>query len=171
MTMPPENNSAGPAPDEHIPIPDEHYAAIGKMADSWADLEFEIDQLIWKLLCTAQALGACVTSQLISVHPKLDALATKRNRLIHDKRMIWFTSREVVRFEISAKGGLKFEPVPETPEYLINFSREVYDQISKFHSIRDKIAADIAASPDKAGLRFPHITQTQAQKPILPIES
>ena len=28
--------------DEYIPIPDEHYIAIGKVADAWADLEFDI---------------------------------------------------------------------------------------------------------------------------------
>ena len=49
---------------ENIPIPDEHYCALGKVADAWADLEFDIDQLLWKLMRTEQALGACVTAQM-----------------------------------------------------------------------------------------------------------
>ena len=34
-------NSRFPGPDEYIPIPAEHYAALGEVADSCADLEFE----------------------------------------------------------------------------------------------------------------------------------
>src|SRR5260370_35378382 len=63
-----------PPDDQYIPIPDAHYAAMGKVADAWADLEFEVDRLIWHLLGTNQALGACVTSQMISIHPRLQAL-------------------------------------------------------------------------------------------------
>ena len=104
-----------PPPDQPIPIPDDHYAALGKVADAWADLEFELDQLIWQLLRTPQALGACVTSQLIGLGPRIRALRSlvhlwevsdpianklarfegdtaplveKRNRAIHDKRLI-----------------------------------------------------------------------------------
>ena len=77
MTMPPENNPAGPAPDEHIPIPDEHYAAIGKMADSWADLEFEIDQLrrgnYYALRRHSERASPRNSSP---VHPKLVALVS-----------------------------------------------------------------------------------------------
>jgi hypothetical protein len=51
-------NDRPPRPDEYIPIPDEHYAAVVRVADTWADLEFEIDTLIWDLLQTPQAFGA-----------------------------------------------------------------------------------------------------------------
>ena len=64
----------GPS-DEYIPIPDERYIALGKVADAWADLEFDIDQFIWKLMRTEQALGACVTAQMISSHPRFRALS------------------------------------------------------------------------------------------------
>jgi hypothetical protein len=156
---------------EHIPIPDEHYAAMGKVADSWADLEFEIDQLIWEFLQTAQALGACVTAQMISVHPRMNALialaklweisaahlddlgrfygkigplADKRNRLIHDKRFIELTKKQVVRFEVSAKSRLKFEPVPETIGSLTNFAREVTAMQLEFLLIKQSLGRAVS---------------------------
>src|SRR5208282_6527285 len=63
-----------PSPDEFIPIPDEHYIALGKVADAWADFEFEIDQMIWELMRTPQTFGACVTAQMISGRPRFRAL-------------------------------------------------------------------------------------------------
>jgi hypothetical protein len=68
------SNDDIPSPDGYIPIPDPHYIAIGKVADAWADLEFDIDQLLWRLMRTEQALGACVTAQMISTHPRFRAL-------------------------------------------------------------------------------------------------
>jgi hypothetical protein len=55
-------------------IPRSHLAAIGKVIDAWGDLEFEIDRVIWSLMGVQQPFGACVTSQLPSVYPKLSAL-------------------------------------------------------------------------------------------------
>ena len=93
-------------------------------------LKLEIDRLIWYLLQTNQALGACVTAQMISIHPRLTALGSlvrlwqvsqplldelasldgtarglseTRNQIIHDKRMIWWKTKEVVRFQVTAK--------------------------------------------------------------------
>jgi hypothetical protein len=182
---------------EHIPIPDEHYAAMGKVADSWADLEFEIDQLIWEFLQTAQALGACVTAQMISVHPRMNALialaklweisaahlddlgrfygkigplADKRNRLIHDKRFIELTKKQVVRFEVSAKSRSKFEPVPETIGSLTNFAREVTAMQLEFLLIKQRVLTELSASQDKPRAPLPSITRATDQKPIHPTD-
>ena len=48
--------------EQNSPLPEEHHAAVGKVAAAWADLEFEIDCLIWDLLQVSQVVGACVTS-------------------------------------------------------------------------------------------------------------
>jgi hypothetical protein len=192
-----QSDDGTPPPDQYIPIPDAHYAAMGKVADAWADLEFEIDSLIWELLQTPQALGACVTAQMVSVHPRMSALvslvtlwelnderttelkrfhgklgilADKRNRLIHDKRMIMWKTKGVVRFEISARNKLKFEPVPEDIDYLTNFAREVSGMQLSFIEIRNSVLTELQASRGKRRGPFPHITQTQAQKPAPPID-
>jgi|ERR1700689_2134183 len=121
-------------------LPAKYAEAIGRIADTWAHLEFQIDLGIWELANVEQQLGACITSQFNSVIPRLrafialcelrgakkksvDSLKTysgniggfidKRNRAVHDPRMIEQTTGEVVRLEIIAKPKITFEFLPE----------------------------------------------------------
>ena len=146
---------------ENIPIPDEHYCALGKVADAWADLEFDIDQLLWKLMRTEQALGACVTAQMISSHPRFRALyalvrlyavsdattkeigtfageitglQTRRNRIIHDKRLMWAATKQVVRFQVTADNKLEFGPQSESIQVLDEFTAQIMNARIKFDS-------------------------------------
>ena len=175
-----------PSPTEYIPIPDDHYAALGRVADAWADLEFEIDQLIWQLLQVPQALGACVTAQMISIHPRLralralvrlyeisepiqktlggfageaHALAEKRNRTIHDKRLMWAKSREVVRFQVTADTKLIFGPQAESIGALNEFTATIRSMMERFLRIRDEIENELRSSPDKRRAPLPHIAR------------
>ena len=68
----PENEKSPSSTESEIP--DSHYAAMGKVDDAWCGLELCIDYLIWELLGVDQIVGACVTSQFISVHPRLKTL-------------------------------------------------------------------------------------------------
>ena len=158
-----------PEKQEELDISDSHYAAVAKANDAWADLEFEIDRTIWRLLRTSQPLGACVTSQLISVFPKLDALralveylnfgdnvkkplksfhgkisklVSRRNRMIHDKRMIKYWSKEVVRFSVSAKSELQFAPQVETEDELLKFCDTILGHVDEFEIIKRQIYED-----------------------------
>lgn len=176
-----------PPDDQFIPIPDAHYAAMGKVADAWADLEFEVDRLIWHLLGTNQAFGACVTSQMISIHPRLQALralaelweisepvmdelgtfdgkavglAETRNRIIHDKRLIQWRTKEVVRFQVSAKRKLKFGAEPESIASLNEFRAKVQTLMESFDVISRKIRTEIDSSSDKQRKPLPHILRS-----------
>jgi hypothetical protein len=179
-------------PPEYIPIPDEHYIAIGKVADAWADLEFDIDQFLWKLMRIEQALGACVTAQMISTHPRFRALsalvrlyaiseetvkkigalsgeiaglATQRNRAIHDKRMLWTPTMEVVRFQVTADNKLEFGPQPESVDSLNKFKDKIMAVRIKFDQLKQQIEAEIDASPGKWKSPLPHITRWSGPKP------
>lgn len=55
------------------PIPEEHYALLGKVADAWARLEHLIDTFCIALVGCDQA-GFCLTAQVIGPGRKLDAL-------------------------------------------------------------------------------------------------
>jgi hypothetical protein len=176
-----------PPDDQFIPIPEAHYAAMGKVADAWADLEFEIDRLIWYLLGTNQAFGACVTAQMISIHPRLQALraltelweiskpiidelgtfdgkavglAETRNRLIHDKRLIQWKTKEVVRFQVSARRKLKFGVEPESIASLDAFREKVQNLMETFTVISHKIRIEIEASSEKQRKPLPHILRS-----------
>lgn len=158
-------------------IPDKHYAAIGKVVDTWADLEHEVDLAIWGALGEEQSLYACVTAQLISVLPKLDALASildrlgaqkktiklvtafhgsigglvkHRNRAIHDPRVIWYGNGDVARFEVSAKNGVRtFAPKVETIDELQDLRESIDDKLTEFKKIREEIAISLPASVDR----------------------
>ena len=178
----------GPPPDGmHIPIPDDHYAAVGRVSDAWADMEFEIDRLIWHLLQTNQALAACLTSQMISIHPRLQALralvslwelsepiltelarldgemsalAEKRNRSIHDKRLIRWKTKQVVRFQVSARRKLEFGPQPENISDLDAFKATIQKLTEKFVVLSQKIKAELLESAEKQRAPLPYIIRS-----------
>src|SRR4029077_17978459 len=112
---------------------------------------------------TEQALGACVTAQMISSHPRFRALAalaklydisdettkkigslsgevaglqTLRNRIVHDKRMMWHDTREVVRFQVTADNKLEFGPQAESLESLNKFREKIMAARIKFDELR-----------------------------------
>ena len=61
----------------YIPLPENHpfYAMIGKVASQWAHLEHILDCTIWELLGSIpQVEAACVTSQLMGVRPRCQAI-------------------------------------------------------------------------------------------------
>jgi hypothetical protein len=145
-----------------------HLAYVGLAVSSWADLEFEIDFTIWDLMDCPQALSACLTAQLVSPIPKLNALLSLvqlyqfgaelekqlsqfsgsvaglnelRNRIVHDKRIIDPKTQKVRRINIKAKAKLEFMEQPETVNDLAQFSQRALDARWKFIEIRDAIIA------------------------------
>lgn len=155
-------------------IPDEHVALMGRVAEAWSQFEFQIDQGIWRLLETRQQLSACVTSQFLSIHPRLrafialvmvrnaskctsDALNTfsgsisglveKRNRAIHDPRYRQKDSGEIHRLEITAKPKIQFGFIPESKEGLQETINKIYAKTEEFINLRDGALAEIDALP------------------------
>ena len=171
-------------------IPHAHYAAIGKVIDAWGDLEFEVDRVIWELMGVQQPFGACVTSQLISIHPKLRAvrallhlwgaddladqvgsfaggmheLTELRNRTVHDKRFILYPQNDVVRFEITAPRKLTFEAKIERRDDLNDIVRRIREKVQLFDDIRDKIRDVRSASPDILQQQFPRVIEKRDYK-------
>ena len=46
---------------------DPYVIAVGRIANIWAQLEFNINQAIWELCNVETGAGACVTSQIGSI--------------------------------------------------------------------------------------------------------
>lgn len=154
-------------------IPEPHFAAVGRMVDACAGLDLCIDYMIWELLGIDQLSGACVTAQMISIHPRMHALlalahlkgataslvelrkfytdmgglAEKRNRLVHDKRLVNYHTEEVAIFTISAKHSLKFGIVQETTKELDGFAQTMKSMTKRFEAIAEKIRHEISKSP------------------------
>ena len=163
---------AGP----HI-IPEDHIALVGRIIDAWAHLEFHIDRGIWHLANTQQQLAACITSQFMSIHPRMNAfialasirnaseesvaalksfygtisgLNTKRNRLVHDSRHRDKTTGAVGRFEFTAKPNVQFGFVPESKEELEETLRQVDAKIFEFIELRNSVLAELDVLPQES---------------------
>ena len=149
-----------------------HFEAIGRVVDACAGLDLSIDFTIWELLKVDQLDGACVTAQFISIHPRLKALialaringattsadelasfygeagglADRRNRLIHDKRLVNYHTKEVVRFGIATKKSLEFGSKLETIDELNTFAEKMKSMTEKFETIAEKVRKEISTS-------------------------
>src|SRR5258708_12180963 len=101
---------------------------IGRIEDAWEQLEFQIDRGIWTLIGAPQQYVACVTSQMLSVHPRMKAfialvevqgakaktikplqkiygemgaLSETRNPAVHYPRLIDGDSKRAYRLEVT----------------------------------------------------------------------
>lgn len=168
---------------------DPHYAAIGRLAETWAHLEFAIDQAIWQLAHVEQAFGACITSQLIGVNRRIRAyralfranngdekldkrigtfagdlgsLQIERDRAVHDPRMINTRTEIMDRLQVTADHKLVFEWRPETPESLMETREKIGAKILQFQDLHVEICDALSASLKKQPLRLPQISYMTA---------
>lgn len=122
--------------DSSSVLPVEYYAALGRVAAAWAELELEMNLTIWELANIQQRLGACLTSQMIGPGPRIRALAAlveqrgaskevlselnklsrdidsaagQRNRLVHDPHLLKEQSGTLHRLQITADRKLQFQ--------------------------------------------------------------
>jgi hypothetical protein len=169
------------------PLPDEHYIAIGKVCDAWARLEFDVDHSTRHLLQTPQAMAACVTAQIINIHPKLAALqalcslflgkehdlctelasfsgrlsgeADRRNRIVHDRRIISKQTGKVYRLCITAKRTLEFKPQEDNLNEIIDFISKLLSTRIEFSDLWKRIDAAIEKRVSESPPQFPYIAR------------
>jgi hypothetical protein len=171
-------------------IPDDYLAAIGHVANMTANLEFHIDLGIWELIGAPQQLTACVTAQMISAHPRLKAfiglaellgasaetiralksfqgdigeLVEKRNRLVHDPRMVHKKTGEIGRLQITAKPKVHFGFVHESATEVNDTANEIGAKVLEFARLREKTIAELAPLREKSLSQLKEIAPHSAQ--------
>jgi hypothetical protein len=77
-------------------------------------------------------------------------LNDRRNRTIHDARLIRKADNAVSRLQVTAKPKVHFGFIPETIEELQEMWREVADQTRRFIAMREKIYDELQASIQKS---------------------
>jgi hypothetical protein len=102
-------------------------------------------------------------AELGRFYGKAGAFADKRNRSIHDKRLIQWNTKEVVRLEVSAKGTLTFEPIPETIDSLMKFASDIAKLQLWFIQIKESILSELRTGQHKMRAPLAHITQVRAR--------
>jgi hypothetical protein len=169
-------------------IPDTHLAAMGHVANMIANLEFAIDVGIWRLVGVPQQITACLTAQMISAHPRLKAfialvevlgassemigklntfsgdvsgLVEKRNRLLHDPRMIRQRTGQVARLQITAKPKVHFGFIDETDSEVNKVGNDIGIKVHEFIALRDAIIAELATLREKGPPQLVEITPYQ----------
>ena len=140
--------------NESTKVPQEYYAAIGRIADGWAYFEVLINHAIWELANVEQHAGACITAHigapiarfkalvsllkyrgcndahiksLNSLSGTADELGQKRNRIIHDVSAVSAKTGEFTQLRITADRTLVFQPTPVPMSELT----QVAERISK----------------------------------------
>lgn len=156
-------------------MPDEYAVLIGRISESFSQLEFSIDLGIWALSEAPQQLVACVTAQLMGTHTRMNAfmalaelrgakketidqvktfktkridpLSERRNRAVHDPRWLDENTETMHRLEITAKPSPHFEFVPESPDDLAKVHTLIHTTVTDFGALRDSVIAEIEALP------------------------
>ena len=160
--------------EESHAVPDDHIVLIGRVAETWAQFEFHVDQAIWSLVNAEQQLLACITSQFLSMHPRMRAyiaicsihglskqtitklnkfsgrisgLADKRNRAVHDPRYRRNSDGKICRLEITARPTVQFDFLPEDKEDLKTTIRQITKAVHEFIGLHVEVIDEIQAIP------------------------
>lgn len=136
------------------------YTEVGRIASAWANMEFEIDRLLWDLSEGQHMLAACITSQLTNAGARIRALiglvrlregskelitklnqfdaatnlmGRKRNRVVHDP---WhYNSAKSVAAQLSIAiedKALTFDFMPKTLPEIKNLYEDIKVHVNKF---------------------------------------
>ncbi len=153
---------------------DAHYKSIGSVAVIWAVLELRINYAIWELANLNKQAGACITAQIIAPGPrmkalislvhfrggndgllkalnkfsvKLDGLARRRNRVVHDPWSVKEGTGEIERMEITADRKLVFELKTEDAASVDEIYDEIDAALKEFASLWRRISRELPPWP------------------------
>jgi hypothetical protein len=158
-------------------IPEDHYAAIGKVAANWAALEALVNSSLWQLSKADDEAAACLTAQMIGITRSLDALLAlvrlrggtetmiskinrfqndtfeymkKRNRIIHDPWSVNPSTLKISRLEISAQKRLILGFQPMDKNEILEFVEKIARHTDRFEEIMTPILSELAPLPRKS---------------------
>ena len=149
-------------------------AGIGRVAAVWAKLEFTINEMIWDLANLDINCGACITAQLTTpvsrmralialvrllggkdrliadlnkFSGRLDGLARRRNRIIHDPWGYNADKKKYVRLEITADRKLVFEDKEAELEEIKRVFDDIIHATDDFLKMEHRIMAELPPWP------------------------
>ncbi len=153
---------------------EDHYKSIGSVAVIWAVLELRINYAIWELANLNKQAGACITAQITAPVPrmralislvhfrggdnnllkalnkfsgKLDGLARRRNRVVHDPWSVNEESGEIQRMEITADRKLVYEFKTEDTALVDQIYDDIDAAIKEFAALWRRLLAELPPLP------------------------
>src|SRR5436305_5220186 len=85
----------------------------------------------------------------VSFSTTADALARRRNRVVHDPWIKLEPSGEFRRIEITADRKLNYELAPTTVDQLMDLATEIGAAITEFGRLSDRIITELPPWPNK----------------------
>jgi hypothetical protein len=149
-------------------------AGIGRIATTWAKLEFMINEMIWDLSNVDVRSGACITAQIMSpiglmralialvrlhggkddlisdlnkLSGRIDGVARRRNRIVHDPWGWDATTKTYIRLEITADRKLVFEDKAAELADLKSVFDDICALLADFWKMEHRIMAELPAWP------------------------
>lgn len=144
----------------------DHAVAIANAIAAWARFEYEIDEFIWELACLEPEQGACLTAQfqtvatrfnafialarvqkiteqhvkrINSMRARSDALAEKRNRLVHDPWFYGYYTKENYRLQRTAKATLVHRYELVTAKEIEEIQGQIEKLLNDFRDVRTDV--------------------------------
>lgn len=154
-----------------------HFIAIGQVAAYWAQLEFEINAMIWSLASIDQQTGMCLTSQFTTIQSRarallsifrlrggsetvakevnrffvneVDPVAQQRNRIVHDPLYVALSDGKVMRASVMANKTLDARMRFNPLEDAQKTLLSIRAILSKFNELHDAMMASLPTSDKK----------------------
>lgn len=156
-------------------LPPSQAEYVGVICNSWAGLELQIDGATWLIAHVRPSVGACITAQFISIHPKIKALialcrhkgvddklikrlnafhqslystAEKRNRAVHDAWVPEVSPGRVqlVQWDLGMGKDVTDFTRPAPISELIELNREINKRMSVFMKIKEDLLFELRSS-------------------------
>jgi hypothetical protein len=152
----------------------EVHAAIGAVAAEWSLFEHAINRFIWELAEVEDEVGACITSQIISIRGRLDAaislcrlrgapdgllkdlnrfaeasngLGRQRNRIVHDTWSYGLTTGKTYRLEVTADKRPVFEFKDHSESEILQTAIKLAENRAEWGKLATKILDALPTSP------------------------
>jgi len=157
-----EHNLADSEPAGSGELGQTHYAAVGMVAVAWAKLEIAIDRTIWREAAVNERTGACITTQLTGIYPRMRALIALarlngashgliselnnladdsellvrlRNRIVHDPWFVNAKTGEPFRLQVTADRKLDFDYHQMSTRDVIDVYDKIQAHINRFEKL------------------------------------
>ena len=153
---------------------DPYYTVLGRLAFSWSEFEFSVNQAIWELANVECMVGTCMTSQMIGPGPRFrclvsllnlrktptellkavnslsqhaDGLGRQRNRYLHDPIVLYTADKTVHRMETTADRIVKHELIPMEIPAVTKLVKEIEELDANFEGLYMRALAETPSWP------------------------
>jgi hypothetical protein len=153
---------------------DPYLTAIGRVANAYSQLEFKMNDAIWELANVARLAGVCMTAQMIGPAPrnrcllallefrnasnalitefnkigkKIEGVAARRNRYVHDPFVLKEDTGEIVRMESTADKSIRHGFMNAEIEELNQLATDIEKVDAEFDQLYLRAVDELPAWP------------------------